>query len=237
MNDSNSTNGEEQEVRSAEEFSEQKEPLSETSTENSEPVVPEQTTDTAAHDPQATPEVTPAPEPVKNEDSVGSQEDNQNLTATLLDEIRDEIKEISSSQSSTIGQLQETISSLRRNQLALLLRPSASKLVEMAVKLHDSAGKDYSQVDAAELQKRVADEFSFYEEAVLDALSALGFEKIEVNVGDVFDRQAHKAVKTVETDLEENDGKIAAVQNPAFKYAGESKVSFPAKVQVFKYTS
>ncbi|MEP7103159.1 MAG: nucleotide exchange factor GrpE [Candidatus Dojkabacteria bacterium] len=72
------------------------------------------------------------------------------------------------------------------------------------------------------------------QDKLVSAIQAAGVERINVSVGDEFNKDFMEAVSTVPTDDESQKGKIIAVISSAFKYKDKEGVLKPARVVVGK---
>ncbi len=70
------------------------------------------------------------------------------------------------------------------------------------------------------------------QDKLIAAVKSAGVEKVEVNVGDEFDRSKMEAIQTVAD--ERNKNKVIVVISSAYKYIGQVNVLKPAKVIVGK---
>jgi molecular chaperone GrpE len=70
------------------------------------------------------------------------------------------------------------------------------------------------------------------QDKLVSAAQSAGIEKVEVNIGDEFDKEKMEAVSTVPSP--ENAGKVIAVITSAYKYTNKEGILKPAKVVVGK---
>jgi molecular chaperone GrpE len=72
------------------------------------------------------------------------------------------------------------------------------------------------------------------QDKIVSSIERAGVERIEVNVGDEFNKDTMEAISTFSVEEEEKKGKVIAVINSAFKYKDRDGIIKAAKVIVGK---
>jgi len=103
-------------------------------------------------------------------------------------------------------------------------------LIQELLEVHDDLqlALDDSELDL----NRSKESIKTAQQKLLGASERAGIERIEVKVGDEFNKETMEAISAIPN--EENKNKVIAVISSAFKYRGQTNILKPAKVIVGK---
>jgi molecular chaperone GrpE len=82
--------------------------------------------------------------------------------------------------------------------------------------------------------ERAKEALKLTQDKLLGSAKNAGVEKVEVNIGDEFNKETMEAVTTVPATSEDKKGKVIAVISSAYKYANKEGIIKAAKVVVGK---
>lgn len=130
-----------------------------------------------------------------------------------------------------ISSMQEAVSEGRRDQISVLLTPTARKMIDLQSELLKASTDDYSR----SRPENIVSQFLYFSEGIEDILERLGFLSVDAKEGDRFDARRHNAVETVPVTDPSLDKTIHSVLRQGFSFVEAKKVAFPAKVMVREY--
>lgn len=146
--------------------------------------------------------------------------------------IKDQISDFHSRtefQEDIIRRMQKQIEDLRADQIRSLLKPVVVSLAE----LHAHVGQLYS-LDSQD-SERIHKEIGLFAHQVEEAIEHLGFDSLNVAVGDRFDAEVHTAERTTVTEDSALDRCIAKVRRQGFTASEDAKPILYARVDVYRY--
>lgn len=143
----------------------------------------------------------------------------------------EDLTEAVSARDGLISSMQEAVSEGRRDQVAVLLTPTARKMIDLQTQLLKASGDDYSRYTP----EKIAAQFRYFAEGVEDILERLGFLSVEAEQGEKFDARRHNAANTVPVTDPDLDKTVSSVLRQGYSFTGAKKVAFPAKVLVNEY--
>ena len=140
--------------------------------------------------------------------------------------------ERSRAQEDLIERMQLQIEGLRSDQVRALLKPVVVGLAQ----LHADVAQVQKYSDDDLSPERIRQEFELFESQIVETLIGWGFESVDAQPGQPFDRSIHSAKRRVETSDPTQDNHIATVRRQGFGTSGDTKPTLPAQVDVLRYT-